>query len=133
LQGQLPRVKNFHVSIQEKEGKVVFLRKLLPGGSEHSFGIHVAKMAGMPLTVVRRAEKILAELESSRKQEKPKDSLEAGKNMQLSFFQLDDPALESIRDELETLDVDNLTPVQALLKLNEIKRMVGLAKKTGRK
>jgi DNA mismatch repair protein MutS len=133
LQGQLPRVKNFHVSIQEKEGKVVFLRKLLPGGSEHSFGIHVAKMAGMPLTVVRRAEKILAELESSRKQEKPKDSLEVGKNMQLSFFQLDDPALESIRDELETLDVDNLTPVQALLKLNEIKRMVGLAKKTGRK
>jgi DNA mismatch repair protein MutS len=133
LQGQLPRVKNFHVSIQEKEGKVVFLRKLLPGGSEHSFGIHVAKMAGMPLTVVRRAEKILAELESSRKQEKPKDGLEAGKNMQLSFFQLDDPALESIRDELETLDVDNLTPVQALLKLNEIKRMVGLAKKTGRK
>jgi len=133
LQGQLARVKNFHVSIQEKEGKVVFLRKLLPGGSEHSFGIHVAKMAGMPLTVVRRAEKILAELESSRKQEKPKDSLEVGKNMQLSFFQLDDPALESIRDELETLDVDNLTPVQALLKLNEIKRMVGLAKKTGRK
>jgi DNA mismatch repair protein MutS len=133
LQGQLPRVKNFHVSIQEKEGKVVFLRKLLPGGSEHSFGIHVAKMAGMPLTVVRRAEKILAELESSRKQEKPKDGLETGKNMQLSFFQLDDPALESIRDELETLDVDNLTPVQALLKLNEIKRMVGLAKKTGRK
>jgi DNA mismatch repair protein MutS len=133
LQGQLARVKNFHVSIQEKEGKVVFLRKLLPGGSEHSFGIHVAKMAGMPLTVVRRAEKILAELESSRKQEKPKDGLETGKNMQLSFFQLDDPALESIRDELETLDVDNLTPVQALLKLNEIKRMVGLAKKTGRK
>jgi len=133
LQGQLPRVKNYHVSIQEKEGKVVFLRKLLPGGSEHSFGIHVAKMAGMPLTVVRRAEKILSELESSRKKDKPTEKMEAEKSMQLSFFQLDDPALESIRDELETLDVDNLTPVQALLKLNEIKRMVGLEKKTGRK
>jgi len=133
LQGQLPRVKNFHVSIQEKDGKVVFLRKLLPGGSEHSFGIHVAKMAGMPLSVVRRAEKILAELEASRKQEKSNEKSKTEKNLQLSFFQLDDPALESIRDELETLDVDNLTPVQALLKLNEIKRMVGLAKKTGRK
>lgn len=133
LQGQLPRVKNYHVSIQEKEGKVVFLRKLLPGGSEHSFGIHVAKMAGMPLTVIRRAEKILAELESSRKKETPTPRSAAEKSLQLSFFQLDDPALESIRDELETLDVDNLTPVQALLKLNEIKRMVGLEKKSGRK
>ncbi|MDA0309704.1 MAG: DNA mismatch repair protein MutS, partial [Bacteroidetes bacterium] len=113
--------------------KVVFLRKLKPGGSEHSFGIHVAKMAGMPMAVVRRAEKILEELESSRKQSNAGAESKTESGLQLSFFQLDDPVLASIRDELEILDVDNLTPVQALLKLNEIKRMVGLNKKTNRK
>ncbi len=133
LQGQLHRVKNYHVSIQEDRGKVVFLRKLKPGGSEHSFGIHVAKMAGMPMAVVRRAEKILEELESSRKQSNAGAESKTESGLQLSFFQLDDPVLASIRDELEILDVDNLTPVQALLKLNEIKRMVGLNKKTNRK
>ncbi|PKF75230.1 DNA mismatch repair protein MutS [Chryseobacterium sp. PMSZPI] len=122
------RVKNFHVSIQENKGNIIFLRKLVPGGSEHSFGIHVAKLAGMPAKVVNRANEILKTLEASRTQdggasEKIKRVTE--ENMQLSFFQLDDPVLENIREELTKIDINTLTPIEALMKLNAIKKMIG--------
>ncbi len=124
------RVKNFNVSVKEIDKKVIFLRKLLPGGSEHSFGIHVAKMAGMPKSVVARAEKILIELEQTRrKQDVDQEVKEIANNregMQLSFFQLDDPVLKQIRDEIKNLDINNLTPMEALSKLNEIKKLTGL-------
>ena len=124
------RVKNFNVSVKEIDKKVIFLRKLQPGGSEHSFGIHVAKMAGMPKSVVVRAEKILAELEQTRRKQELDDEVKKiakhREGMQLSFFQLDDPVLKQIRDEIKTLDVNNLTPVEALNKLNEIKKLTGL-------
>jgi DNA mismatch repair protein MutS len=107
---------------------VIFLRKLVRGGSEHSFGIHVAKMAGMPLSIVNRAEQILKQLESDNRQNGiAKPIGEIGTNRegyQLSFFQLDDPVLEQIRDEIKGLDVNNLTPIEALNKLNEIKRII---------
>ncbi|MCG8580974.1 MAG: DNA mismatch repair protein MutS, partial [Bacteroidales bacterium] len=123
------RCKNYNVSVKEVDNKVIFLRKLVPGGSNHSFGIHVAKMAGMPKSVVNRANDILGELENSnRKGEltKPMDDISNNREgMQLSFFQLDDPVLKQIRDEIQTLDVNNLTPVEALNKLNDIKRWVG--------
>ncbi|AKK72586.1 DNA mismatch repair protein MutS [Chryseobacterium gallinarum] len=123
------RVKNFHVSIQENKGNIIFLRKLVPGGSEHSFGIHVAKLAGMPAKVVNRANEILKTLEASRSQD-GKGSSESIKrvteeNMQLSFFQLDDPVLENIREELTKIDINTLTPIEALMKLNAIKKMIG--------
>lgn len=122
------RVKNFHVSIQENKGNIIFMRKLVPGGSEHSFGIHVAKLAGMPSKVVNRANEILKTLEASRTQdggtsENIKRVTE--ENMQLSFFQLDDPVLENIREELKKIDINTLTPIEALMKLNTIKKMIG--------
>jgi DNA mismatch repair protein MutS len=122
------RVKNFHVSIQENKGNIIFLRKLVPGGSEHSFGIHVAKLAGMPAKVINRANEILKTLEASRTQgggtsENIKRVTE--ENMQLSFFQLDDPVLENIREELTKIDINTLTPIEALMKLNAIKKMIG--------
>lgn len=120
------RIKNFHVSIQENKGNIIFLRKLVPGGSEHSFGIHVAKLAGMPNKVVHRAEEILKTLEDSRSKngtEKVKRVTE--ENLQLSFFQLDDPVLENIREELTQIDINTLTPIEALMKLNAIKKMIG--------
>ncbi|NBC83739.1 MAG: DNA mismatch repair protein MutS [Bacteroidetes bacterium] len=130
MQSQYPRVKNFNVTIKELEDKIIFLRKLTPGGSEHSFGIHVARMAGMPKSVVARANEVLSELENSRQGQqlsKPIGNLaEKREGFQLSFFQLDDPVLKQIRDEIVKLDVNNLTPVDALNKLNEIKRLVGM-------
>lgn len=123
------RIKNYNVSVKEVDNKVIFLRKLERGGSEHSFGIHVAKMAGMPKSIVKRANEILHQLESQNRQEgisKPKVSTEkkVADGMQLSFFQLDDPVLCQIRDEILNLDINNLTPVEALNKLNEIKKIV---------
>ncbi|AZA47798.1 DNA mismatch repair protein MutS [Chryseobacterium carnipullorum] len=122
------RVKNFHVSIQENKGNIIFLRKLVPGGSEHSFGIHVAKLAGMPAKVVNRANEILKTLEASRSQTtSTSESIKrvTEENMQLSFFQLDDPVLENIREELTKIDINTLTPIEALMKLNSIKKMIG--------
>jgi len=125
-----PRIKNYTVAVKELKDQVLFLRKLVPGGSEHSFGIHVAKMAGMPQQVIQRANKVLKKLENSHSSEKMGDRLQQGQqDMQLSFFQLDDPLLEEIKDELLHLDIDTLTPVEALMKLNEIKRMLGNKKK----
>lgn len=123
------RVKNFHVSIQENKGNIIFLRKLVAGGSEHSFGIHVAKLAGMPAKVVNRANEILKTLEASRTQGNggTSESIKrvTEENMQLSFFQLDDPVLENIREELTKIDINTLTPIEALMKLNAIKKMIG--------
>ncbi|TRZ44509.1 DNA mismatch repair protein MutS [Robertkochia solimangrovi] len=119
------RIKNFNVSIKELKDNVLFLRKLIPGGSEHSFGIHVARMAGMPSAVISKANKILSKLEKSHGREELTDNLKAAQDeMQLSFFNLDDPLLEEIRDEILHTDIDTLTPVEALMKLNEIKRML---------
>ncbi|MFA6403784.1 MAG: DNA mismatch repair protein MutS [Salinivirgaceae bacterium] len=124
------RVKNFNVSVKELDKKVIFLRKLMPGGSEHSFGIHVAKMAGMPKSVISRAEKILLELELTRRkldlEVEVKEIAKTREGLQLSFFQLDDPVLKQIRDEIKHLDINNLTPMEALNKLNEIKKITGL-------
>lgn len=128
MEKSFKRIKNYNVSVKEIDNKVIFLRKLERGGSEHSFGIHVAKMAGMPKSIVKRANDILHQLESdNRKQGISKPLKEVSENrggMQLSFFQLDDPILCQIRDEMLTLDVNNLTPLDALNKLNEIKRIV---------
>ena len=119
------RIKNFNVSVKETGDQVLFLRKLVPGGSEHSFGIHVAKMAGMPQQVIARANKILKQLEKSHSGEELTDNIKAAQNdMQLSFFTLDDPLLEAIKQEITEIDIDTLTPVEALMKLNEIKRML---------
>ncbi|MEL6976373.1 MAG: DNA mismatch repair protein MutS, partial [Bacteroidota bacterium] len=120
------RIKNFNVSVKEVKNNVLFLRKLVPGGSEHSFGIHVAKMAGMPQQVLQKAGKILKKLEKSHSSEEISDTLEkvGSQEMQLSFFNLDDPLLEEIRDEILHLDINTLTPVEALMKLNEIKRLL---------
>lgn len=119
------RIKNYNVSIRETKDNVLFLRKLVPGGSEHSFGIHVAKMAGMPQQVIHKANKILTKLEKSHSNEELTDGLVAAQNeMQLSFFQLDDPLLEEIKEEIIHLDINTLTPVEALMKLNEIKRLL---------
>ncbi len=118
------RIKNYNVSVRELKDKVLFLRKLVPGGSEHSFGIHVAKMAGMPQMVLHRANKILKKLEASHAMEDSGKVLKqsAEDEMQLSFFNLDDPLLQDIKEELIGIDIDTLTPVEALMKLNEIKR-----------
>ncbi len=119
------RIKNFNVSVKELKDNVLFLRKLVSGGSEHSFGIHVAKMAGMPQQVIHRANKILKKLEKSHSSEELTDNLKASQNeMQLSIFNLDDPLLENIKEEILHTDIDTLTPVEALMKLNEIKRML---------
>ena len=133
MEAKFLRIKNYNVSVKEVDNKVIFLRKLERGGSEHSFGIHVAKMAGMPKSIVKRAEEILCQLEKENRQEgiasrsvaaaaasRPKP----GEGVQLNFFQLDDPVLCQIRDEILNLDVDNLTPLEALNKLNDIKKIV---------
>ncbi len=120
-----PRIKNFNVSVKELKDNVLFLRKLVEGGSEHSFGIHVAKLAGMPQQVLRRANKILKKLEQSHSSEELTDKVKSIKDeMQLSFFNLDDPLLEQIKEEILLTDINTLTPVEALMKLNEIKRML---------
>ena len=138
------RVKNYHVSVREVENTIVFMRKLQRGGTEHSFGIHVARMAGMPTTIVRRAEEILSSLEMTygdndvaagtavrqrkRRQPSAKQVAEVAEkgSMQLSMFQLDDPVLVQIRDQIKGLDINSLTPIEALNKLNEIKKITGL-------
>lgn len=124
-----PRIKNWNVSVREVNGRVVFLRKLQRGGSEHSFGIHVARLAGMPQSIVKRAEAILADLEKAGAQAgtgvpRAESNTQREEGMQLSFFQLDDPVLSQIRDTLLNLDVNNLTPLEALNKLNDIKRIL---------
>ena len=126
----MPRVKNYHVSVKEIGKRVVFLRKLLPGGSEHSFGIHVAQMAGIPGSIVSRANEILAQLEENHDKEKiganPGISRPGNQSgFQLSFIQLDDPTLLQIKNELKNIDINTLTPVEALMKLNEIKKFLG--------
>ena len=135
MEAKFSRIKNYNVSVKEVDNKVIFLRKLERGGSEHSFGIHVAKMAGMPKSIVKRAEEILCQLEKENRQEgiasrsvaaaaasRPKP----GEGVQLNFFQLDDPVLCQIRDEILNLDVDNLTPLEALNKLNDIKKIIAV-------
>jgi len=123
MENSFSRVRNYNVSIKEMNNKVIFLRKLKRGGSEHSFGIHVAKMAGMPRSVVNRADDILKELEQSHTKAKPiADLADHREGLQLSIFQLDDPVLKQIRDELVEIDIDNLTPVEALNKLYNIKK-----------
>lgn len=129
MEKSFKRIKNYNVSVKEIDNKVIFLRKLECGGSEHSFGIHVAKMAGMPKSIVKRANDILKQLETDNRQQgiSSKPMVEVGETrggMQLSFFQLDDPVLCQIRDEILNLDVNNLTPLEALNKLNDIKRIV---------
>ena len=121
-----PRIKNYNVSVKELKDDVLFLRKLVPGGSHHSFGIHVAKMAGMPQAVLHRANKILKRLEKSHSSEELTEEMKSisKDELQLSFFKLDDPLLEELRDEILDIDIDTLTPVEALMKLNEIKRML---------
>ncbi|WP_394330262.1 DNA mismatch repair protein MutS [Kordia algicida] len=124
------RIKNYNVSVKELKDNVLFLRKLVKGGSEHSFGIHVAKMAGMPQQVIHKANKILKRLEKSHSSEELADDLKSVENdMQLSFFNMDDPLLEEIKEEILMTDIDTLTPVEALMKLNEIKRMLVRKKK----
>jgi DNA mismatch repair protein MutS len=126
-----PRIKNFNVSVKEVNNKVVFLRKLKPGGSEHSFGIHVARIAGMPRKVVGRAETILKQLEKNNANNGARETVQqmvenpGMTNTQLSIFQLDDPVLMQIRDELLHLDINNLTPMEALNKLDLLKRIIG--------
>mgnify|MGYP002633385191 CR=1 FL=1 len=128
---QFERIKNFNVQVKEVGQKILFLRKLIEGGSEHSFGIHVAKLAGMPSQVVQRASKMLVQLEESHEVDKKSSTKEKvqkavnSPDMQLSFFQMNDPVLENIRDELISIDINTLTPVEALMKLNEIKKIVG--------
>ena len=136
MEESFQRIRNYNVSVREANGKVIFMRKLVRGGSEHSFGIHVAKLAGMPSSIIQRANQILKDLEQgARNQEqgvKSQDTIGSGKasvsapsGMQLSFFQLDDPVLEQIRDEVKNLDINNLTPLEALNKLSDIKKLVG--------
>lgn len=129
MEKSFKRIKNYNVSVKEVDNRVIFLRKLERGGSEHSFGIHVAKMAGMPKSIVKRANDILGQLETDNRKQgisgKPLAAVsEQREGMQLNFFQLDDPVLSQIRDEILTLDVNNLTPLEALNKLNEIKKIV---------
>ena len=130
------RIRNYNVSVREVDGKVIFLRKLAKGGSEHSFGIHVAALAGMPKSIVGRAQVILSDLEGKHTDTKTKrisvpaskqSALQSASNregLQLSFFQLDDPVLEQIRDEVKALDINALTPLEALNKLSDIKKLL---------
>lgn len=128
METSFKRIKNYNVAVKEIDNKIIFIRKLLPGGSAHSFGIHVAKMAGMPQSITKRADAILEEMESNNRKQgikKPiNDIIEKREGYQLSFFQLDDPILSQVRDEILHLDVNNLTPIDALNKLNEIKKIV---------
>lgn len=129
MEHTMTRVRNYNVSVKEVNGKVIFLRKLVRGGSEHSFGIHVAKLAGLPTSIVERANQVLAGLEnasSNNQITKPLQQIgESREGLQLSFFQLDDPVLEQVRDEVVSIDVNNITPLEALNKLSEIKKLVG--------
>jgi DNA mismatch repair protein MutS len=128
---QFQRIKNFHVSVKEINNKILFLRKLEPGGSEHSFGIHVARMAGMPYQVLKRAEEVLKQLEERREKDDNKAKItKREEGYQLSFITLDDPLLLDIKEEIIDLDINSLTPVEALMKLNDIKNML---QKKGRK
>lgn len=124
MEGTFERIRNFNVSVKEVNNSIIFMRKLKPGGSEHSFGIHVAKMAGMPGLVVNRAETVLKELEKTRSSGEVKNG-KAKDEMQLSFFKLDDPILEELKEEITNLDINTLTPVEALMKLNSIKKKLG--------
>ncbi len=130
MEKSFSRIRNFNISVKEMDDKVIFIRKLQPGGSEHSFGIHVARMAGMPKSVVRRANEILKDMESSEDKgsvSKPVGDIASHRGgMQTTIFQLDDPVLKQIRDQIKNIDLDNLTPVEALNKLNEIKRHIGM-------
>ena len=122
------RIKNFNVSVKEVGKKILFMRKLKPGGSAHSFGIHVAKMAGMPVALIQRANDILSHLEKSHSSDEllsKAKTIQKESDVQLSFFQLDDPVLEQIKDQIIKTDINTLTPVEALMKLNEIKKMIG--------
>ena len=123
------RIKNYNVAVKEIKNNVLFLRTLIAGGSQHSFGIHVAKMAGMPESVLKRSKEILKRLEKSHSAEELNDKVRGiGNEMQLSFFNLDDPLLESLKSDILNLDIDRLTPVEALMKLNEIKRLLSKKK-----
>jgi DNA mismatch repair protein MutS len=128
MEKSFSRIKNYNVSVKEVDKKVIFLRKLVKGGSAHSFGIHVAKMAGMPLSIVKRSEQILKDLESENRRSdvsKPIGEIaQHREGLQLSFFQLDDPVLEQIRDEILNLNIDNLTPLEALNKLHGIRKII---------
>jgi len=128
MEKSFKRIKNYNVSVKEVDNKVIFLRKLVRGGSEHSFGIHVAKMAGMPQSIVKRSNEILSQLETDNRKmgiAKPMKKISSAREgLQLSFFQLDDPVLSQVRDEIFNLDINNLTPVEALNKLNDIKRIL---------
>jgi DNA mismatch repair protein MutS len=138
MESSFNRVKNYNISIKELDNRVIFLRKLIKGGSEHSFGIHVAEMAGMPKSVIKRANEILLELESGARDPSKDSDIRISKpigelgnkreGMQMSFFNLDDPVLKQVRDEIANTDIDNLTPMEALNKLNEIKKFIGLKK-----
>jgi DNA mismatch repair protein MutS len=131
MAGSLHRIKNYHISIKEAGNKVIFLRKLEPGGSEHSFGIHVARMAGMPQNVLERANELLGTLEKTHgggqlqsANSRKKSSRQGADPYQLSFIQLNDPLLEQIREDILDTDINTLTPVEALMKLNEIKKLL---------
>ena len=128
MEKSFKRIKNYNVAIKEIDNKIIFLRKLVPGGSEHSFGIHVARMAWMPQSITKRADNILSQMESANRQgeiNRPiQDFVEKQEGYQLSFFQLDDPLLSRVRDEIINLDVNNLTPMAALNKLNDIKKIL---------
>jgi len=130
MEHSFARIKNYNVTVKEIDNKVIFLRKLVRGGSNHSFGIHVARMAGMPKSLVKRSEEILSQLEDTHRKDslsKPLDSIGTEREgFQLSFFQLDDPVLKQIRDEIITIDINNLTPIEALNKLNDIKKIAGI-------
>jgi DNA mismatch repair protein MutS len=130
MEKSFSRIRNFNVSIKEMGKNIIFLRKLVPGGSNHSFGIHVAQMAGMPRSVVARAEDILAQMEKSNRKEYPVkpvgDLAQNREGYQLSIFQLDDPVLKQIRDEIKNLDINRMSPLEALNKLNEIKKITGM-------
>ncbi len=132
MASSMNRIKNFHVSIKEINNKVIFLRKLIPGGAEHSFGIHVAKMAGMPTQIIDRAHEIMLQIEKSHSNEslfkrvkEISKKAQQLRDFQLSFIQLNDPLLEQIKQDILNTDIDTLTPVEALLKLNEIKKLLG--------
>ena len=130
MEKSFARIRNYNVTVKEVENKVIFMRKLVPGGVAHSFGIHVARMSGMPKSVVTRAEEILKELEKSHGNHslsKPVNEIASRREgYQLSIFQMDDPVLQQIRDSIKKLDINNLTPIDALNKLNEIKKLAGL-------
>ena len=130
MEKSFSRIKNYNITVKEMDDKVIFIRKLKRGGSEHSFGIHVARMAGMPKSVVARANDILKDLENSENKgtvSKPVGEIAGHRSgLQTTIFQLDDPVLKQIRDEIKNIDINNLTPVEALNKLNEIKRYIGM-------